>query len=79
MLWAYRYGSRKPNSYVKHVLQYLDLGSETAERLCLLIRGKKYVKIRVFIIMARTMMGMPRTTALQDKVAHVLHNNVYNV
>ena len=60
MLLAYRYSSRKLNSYIKYVLQYLDMGSEIAERLGLLIRGKKYVKRRIFIIVARTMMGTPR-------------------
>lgn len=53
-----RYGSKKLSSYIKYVRQYLDLGSEIAERLGLSKRGKN-VKIRIFITMARTMMGMP--------------------
>lgn len=40
MLLAYRYGSKKLSSYIKYVLQNLDLGSEIAERLGLSVRGK---------------------------------------
>lgn len=44
MLLAYRYGSRKISSYIKYVLQCLDLGSEIAERLGLLMGGGEMQK-----------------------------------